>query len=83
MRHYEIMSNGCIPYFIDIESCPKLTMFNFPKDLCKSVIDDLKNFKAVDVYSKYADQFKLHFDNNNTTKALATYFINTLSQIKN
>lgn len=83
LRHYEIMSNGCIPYFIDIESCPKLTMFNFPKDLCKSVIADLKSFKPVDVYSKYADKFQLHFINNNTTKALATYFINTLSQIKN
>jgi hypothetical protein len=83
LRHYEIMSNGCIPYFIDIESCPKLTMFNFPKDLCKSVIADLKSFKPVDVYSKYADKFQLHFNNNNTTKALATYFVNTLSQIKN
>lgn len=33
MRHYEILANGCIPYFIDIENCPKNTMFLLPKDL--------------------------------------------------
>jgi hypothetical protein len=82
LRHYEIMSNGCIPYFIDIESCPKLTMFNFPKELCKLVNNDLKTHKPTDVYDKYADQFQSHFDNNNTTKALAKYFIEALNNIK-
>jgi hypothetical protein len=33
MRHYEILANGCIPYFIDIESCPPNTMALLPKDL--------------------------------------------------
>jgi hypothetical protein len=33
MRHYEILANGCIPYFIDISNCPKNTMFLLPKDL--------------------------------------------------
>jgi hypothetical protein len=33
MRHYEILLNGCIPYFIDIEKCPKYTMYLLPKDL--------------------------------------------------
>ena len=33
MRHYEIMGNGCIPYFPDIEKCPKNTMALLPKDL--------------------------------------------------
>jgi len=33
MRHYEILANGCIPYFIDIENCPKNTMALLPKDL--------------------------------------------------
>ena len=31
MRHYEIMMNGCIPLFFDIENCPEMTMTNFPK----------------------------------------------------
>jgi len=33
MRHYEIMANGCIPYFPDIMNCPIETMTTFPKDL--------------------------------------------------
>lgn len=33
MRHYEIMANGCIPYFPDIEQCPPNTMALLPKDL--------------------------------------------------
>ena len=33
MRHYEILANGCIPYFIDIEKCPMNTMTLLPKEL--------------------------------------------------
>jgi len=33
MRHYEIIANGCLPYFPNIEKCPKNTMFLLPKDL--------------------------------------------------
>ena len=33
MRHYEILANGCIPYFIDIEDCPNNTMTLLPKEL--------------------------------------------------
>lgn len=33
LRHLEIMANGCIPYFINIEKCPKNTLSLYPKDL--------------------------------------------------
>jgi len=33
LRHYEILANCCIPYFIDIEECPKNTMGLLPKEL--------------------------------------------------
>ncbi len=33
LRHYEILMNGCIPYFIGLENCPHLTMNQLPKDL--------------------------------------------------
>ena len=33
MRHYELMANGCIPYFIDLHECPKNTMAFLPKKL--------------------------------------------------
>jgi hypothetical protein len=33
MRHYEILANGCLPYFVDIENCPKNILFKWPRDL--------------------------------------------------
>jgi Methyltransferase domain len=33
MRHCEILANGCIPYFIDLESCDPKTLAFLPKDL--------------------------------------------------
>ena len=33
MRHYEILANGCIPYFPNIESCPPNTMTFLPKNI--------------------------------------------------
>ena len=33
LRHYEILANNCIPYFIDIEKCPKNTLYLLPKEL--------------------------------------------------
>jgi len=78
MRHYEILGNGCIPYFIDINSCPSKTMFNFPKQLCKDVIKDLKTNNIPDLYNKYADKFETHFKANNTTTELAKYVLTTI-----
>jgi hypothetical protein len=44
MRHYEIMANGCIPVFEDIENCPKSIMTLMPK---------LLFIKANSLYDKY------------------------------
>jgi hypothetical protein len=35
LRHYEIMANGCIPYFPNIENCPEYTMALLPKNLIR------------------------------------------------
>jgi hypothetical protein len=32
LRHYEIIANGSIPFFVDMEECPKHTLWNLPKD---------------------------------------------------
>lgn len=32
LRHYEILMNGCIPYFPELDKCPPETMLAFPKD---------------------------------------------------
>ncbi len=33
LRHYEILGNGCIPYFVDLDQCDSKTLFHLPKEL--------------------------------------------------
>ena len=50
LRHYEILANGCIPYFIDIDKCPQNTMSLLPKKLLlegNKLYESLKN-KTID-----------------------------------
>ena len=35
LRHYEILANGCIPFFPDIDDLPPETMFVFPVNLIR------------------------------------------------
>ena len=44
MRHYEILMNGCLPLFLDIENCPDLTMKNLPK---KKITEIKKNYEFI------------------------------------
>lgn len=78
LRHYEIIGNGCIPYFHDIEKCPKHTLHNFPKDICKNVKKEITKYRAKNVYEKYAESIHSWFLSHNTTEKLAEYFINTI-----
>jgi hypothetical protein len=38
LRHYEILANGCVPWFPDLDDCPPRTMTHFPKDLVRSAM---------------------------------------------
>jgi len=77
LRHYEILGNGCIPYFLDIEKCPNTCLTALPKHLCVQINDFISNNKITldSLYDKFIDQFEEHYYNNNTTKALANLFI--------
>lgn len=83
MRHYEIIANGCIPYFIDIENCPKNTMYLLPKELIIEGNSLYKKFyknpsesmnEYYELQQKMMDYTKEHL----TTKKMAQY---VLSQI--
>ena len=39
MRHYEILANGCIPYFVGLDDCDSSTLFKFPRDLVKRAMN--------------------------------------------
>ncbi len=37
-RHYEILMNGCIPFFLEIDKCPNKILEKLPKDLLKKTL---------------------------------------------
>ena len=64
LRHYEILANNCIPYFVDIENCPINTMALFPKELiiqsnrlCERIIE---NHNIHKIYNTELKQQKEH-----------------------
>jgi hypothetical protein len=77
MRHYEILGNYCMPYFIGLEDCPKNTLANLPKELlleARELAFSFDNQKYFDILDGVFE----HTKNNLTTKNLAKYIINKL-----
>lgn len=71
MRHYEILLNGCVPYFRDIKGCPNSTMMNFPKDLCKHVNEMITREEVnLSEYSDLANDFLIHTREKLTTECI-------------
>lgn len=52
MRHYEILANGCLPYFVDIENIHKNTLFKWRKDL----LIEVKNLPGL--YLNTTEEYK-------------------------
>jgi hypothetical protein len=77
MRHYEILGNYCMPYFIGLEDCPKDTLANFPKELLLEARELAYNFDN-QKYFNILDEVFEYTKNNLTTKNLAKYIINKL-----
>lgn len=75
LRHYEILANGCIPWFENLDLCPKNTMTHFPKEMVKNAMNS-ENFD-ISLLLDYTRK-------NLTTKAMAKYILSTigLSSIK-
>ena len=92
MRHYEIIANGCIPYFPDIEKCPPNTMALLPKDLIKEgnlLYDTYKNTAIGDLSSSDIDNCKelitklvAYLQDHLTTAKMAKYILNTTRDVK-
>ena len=75
MRHYEILGNYCLPYFVGLEDCPKDTLSNFPKELLLEARDLAFNFDESKYYNILDEVFE-HTKNNLTTKNIAQNIIN-------
>lgn len=82
LRHYEIMANGCIPYFPDLAKCPEETMVYFPKKMIleTNILFESKS-KDVKILLEYSRKLLDYTRQNLTTEAVAKYIIDTaLSQ---
>lgn len=62
MRHYEILANGCIPYFPNIEQCPPNTMALLPKELIiegNALYEKYKNTNINDLLKENIEEMNL------------------------
>jgi hypothetical protein len=90
MRHYEIIANGCIPYFPKIEECPPNTMALLPKDLLKegNILyetyknTELSNLSSTDIEqcNKLIKKLVTYLQDHLTTTKMAKYIINTIKK---
>jgi hypothetical protein len=77
LRHYEILANGCIPYFTDLEKCPEEMLTLFPKSLVKEAMEAAArpNFDANYHIQQLLEYTRKHL----TTEAMARYILETTS----
>jgi hypothetical protein len=78
MRHYEILGNNCIPYFVGLEDCPKNTLANLPKELLLEAKDLAGNFDEQKYFLILNELFD-YTKNNLTTQNIAKYVIERAS----
>jgi hypothetical protein len=91
MRHYEILANGCIPYFPKIEECPPNTMFLLPKELIlygNRLYEKYKNLQIEDLSIDQKEECNclilkfLHYMRNNlTTESIAKYILQKTNKL--
>jgi hypothetical protein len=64
LRHYEILGSGCVPYFLDLENCPKDTMFRLPKKLLMKAreLPGMPSYEEVVNHAERDDLENLSFD---------------------
>lgn len=86
MRHYEILANGCIPYFRNLEDADSNTMFLLPRDLILEAMNlpgvsefgiDFSEFDQARydaILKELLDYTRKHL----TTRALAEYVLKTV-----
>ena len=83
LRHYEILANGCIPYFPNFEKCPINTMALFPKDLILFGNQLYKRFtkpegpseEDIKDYNGLCKKLLEYMKNNLTTEKIAEYIL--------
>lgn len=81
LRHYEILANGCIPYFPDIDELPDTTMIFFPRNIIKET-NRLRDNKLMseELYNYYLKYLLDYTKEYLTTKQLAKYVLSVMKK---
>jgi hypothetical protein len=86
MRHYEILANGCIPYFDDLDKCNPNTMCFLPKELILEAMNlpgvsrlkinhrKFNKDKYYEILNKLLDHTRKYL----TAKSMAAYLLDTM-----
>ncbi len=74
LRHYEILMNGCIPLFPNLEECDPYTLTNFPKDYIIDINKNIDSLSNNDLLS-HIDQLLEYTRKNLTTISLIKYIL--------
>ena len=81
LRHYEILANNSIPYYIDIDKIPNNTMTTFPKTIIKNAMNSLisgcYNLSSLDKYIRDLNDYTI---NNLTCEKAAEKFVDLLDK---
>lgn len=87
LRHYEIIANNCIPYFPDLELCPKMTLHSFPKDIILETNEMFEQFSIGNinhyVWSRQQKQLFRYMNDFLTTEVVAMYLVNKSKEFYN
>jgi hypothetical protein len=75
------LANGCIPWFDQLDKCPKKIMTHFPKEVVFQAMNEYE--KDSDTfcqheYKKYANILLEYTRNHLTTKSMAQYILDTV-----
>jgi hypothetical protein len=77
MRHYEILANGCIPIFENLEDCPHFTLTTFPKELVLKANRELLpwNDAYIPKYNEIVKQLLDHCRKHCSVSARTDFFL--------
>ena len=89
LRHYEIMANGCVPWFLDLEQCPPTTLVFLPKQellLAKKLLDSrgtgfFETKEGLEIWLGLQQRIELVARRQCTTRAMARYVLETASAV--
>lgn len=80
LRHYEILGNGCIPIFKDLQHCPPTTLTTLPKELIMEANEKLLpwNYNNKSLYDEYWSKIMAHVRENCSASATTNYFMDKI-----